>query len=62
MTDFATITASSTRSSTVRPARDAAAEWLGVLLDLGRFGNNLNNQVGLGDRIVDPSEKYADPP
>lgn len=44
MTDFATITASSARPA-VRPQREAAANWLQALLDLGKLGNNLNNQV-----------------
>lgn len=45
LTDFATISTSSSRSDTVRPQRKAAADWLQALLDLGKHGNNLNNQV-----------------
>jgi hypothetical protein len=45
LTDFAAISASSAREDVVGPQRQAGADLLEAILDLGKLGNTLNGQV-----------------
>lgn len=45
LTDFAAISGSSARADIVGPQREAAADFLQAILDLGKLGNILNGQV-----------------
>jgi hypothetical protein len=45
LTDFAAISASSARENMVRPQRDAAADFVQAILDLGKLGSTLNSQA-----------------
>lgn len=45
LTDFAAISASSSKEETVRPQREAAAEFVQAILDHGKLSGTLNSQV-----------------
>jgi len=48
LTDFAAISASSSKEESVRPQREAAAEFVQAILDHGKLSGTLNSQVSFG--------------